>query len=135
MVRAAAPWLRRSPTTWTPGWWARTSSAVPSVEPLSTTTIGGCSPRAPSRARVPTSSGPRLRVAMTTATRAGDGGMGCTIAQADPPSGIEPERKLREFLVGGLRSAWSVQWDAPDRPAPQRLERDPVELVNDVYKL
>jgi ADP-heptose:LPS heptosyltransferase len=28
-----------------------------------------------------------------------------------------------------------VQWDAPDRHAPQRLERDPVELVNDVHKL
>ena len=77
MVRAAAPRLRRSPTTWTPGWWARTSSAVPSVEPLSTTTIGGCSWRARSLVKVPSSSGPRLRVAMTTATGAGDAGMGC----------------------------------------------------------
>jgi hypothetical protein len=84
MVRAAAPWLRRSPTTWTPGWRAPTSSAVPSLEPLSTTTIRGRSSRASSLVSVPSSSGPRFRVAMTTATRLGDAGMGCLLPRTGP---------------------------------------------------
>ena len=69
---------------------SRTSSAVPSVEPLSTTMIGGCSGRAHSLVKVPSSSGPRLRVAMTTATRAGDAGMGCWLPAVGRTKRAEP---------------------------------------------
>ena len=50
--RAAAPRLVVSGSTSMPGWRVRTAAGVPSVEALSTTTIGGCSGRARSRSRV-----------------------------------------------------------------------------------
>ena len=64
--RAQAPWLRRNVISSACGNARRTMAAVPSREPLSTTTTGGRSGSAASRASVRASSARRLRVAITT---------------------------------------------------------------------
>ena len=68
-LRAAAPALRASATTSTPGKPWAAASALPSADPLSTTITGGRSGSRVSMPSVRSSSPRRLRVATTTVTR------------------------------------------------------------------
>jgi hypothetical protein len=70
-VRATAPRLRPASMTRTHGWWDRTACALPSLDPLSTTTTGGRSGSSESRSSVRSRDCLRSRVATTTVRSSG----------------------------------------------------------------
>ena len=91
--RAAAPALRASATTSTPGKHRAAASALPSAEPLSTTMTAGRSGSAVSRPSVRSNSSRRLRVATTTVTRAGSAVRKSIRSALPPPGAGKPQRE------------------------------------------